>query len=386
MVRAGGKMYDAKGDLQETLALIPDRSYAGVYQAVLDFCRANGALDPKTMGSVPNVGLMAQAAEEYGSHNKTFEIPAKGTVRVVDDSGQTRLSHQVDAGDIWRGCQTKDAPIRDWVKLAVNRARLSQTPAVFWLDEHRAHDAQILAKVKAYLPEHDLTGLEIHVLAPADACKFSLERIVKGLDTISVSGNVLRDYLTDLFPILEVGTSAKMLSIVPLMNGGGLFETGAGGSAPKHVQQFQEENFLRWDSLGEFFALAASLEHLSIVEKHPRAKVLADTLDEANGRFLENDKSPARKVGAGIDNRGSHFYLALYWAQALATQDKDAALKSVFTPVAEQLAAKETQIVAEFVGVQGKPAETGGYYRPDAAKVSAAMRPSQTFNAILATL
>jgi isocitrate dehydrogenase len=338
------------------------------------------------MGSVPNVGLMAQAAEEYGSHNKTFEIPAKGTVRVVDDSGQTRLSHQVDAGDIWRGCQTKDAPIRDWVKLAVNRARLSQTPAVFWLDEHRAHDAQILAKVKAYLPEHDLTGLEIHVLAPADACKFSLERIVKGLDTISVSGNVLRDYLTDLFPILEVGTSAKMLSIVPLMNGGGLFETGAGGSAPKHVQQFQEENFLRWDSLGEFFALAASLEHLSIVEKHPRAKVLADTLDEANGRFLENDKSPARKVGAGIDNRGSHFYLALYWAQALATQDKDAALKSVFAPVAEQLAAKETQIVAEFVGVQGKPADTGGYYRPDAAKVSAAMRPSQTFNAILATL
>jgi isocitrate dehydrogenase len=386
MVRAGGKMYDAKGGLQETLALIPDRSYAGVYQAVLDFCRANGALDPKTMGSVPNVGLMAQAAEEYGSHNKTFEIPAKGTVRVVDDSGQTRLSHEVEAGDIWRGCQTKDAPIRDWVKLAVNRARLSQTPAVFWLDEHRAHDAQILAKVKAYLPEHDLSGLEIHVLAPADACKFTLERIVKGLDTISVSGNVLRDYLTDLFPILEVGTSAKMLSIVPLMNGGGLFETGAGGSAPKHVQQFQEENFLRWDSLGEFFALAASLEHLSIVEKHPRAKVLADTLDEANGRFLENDKSPARKVGAGIDNRGSHFYLALYWAQALATQDKDPALKSVFTPVAEQLAAKETQIVAEFVGVQGKPADIGGYYRPDAVKVSAAMRPSQTFNAILATV
>ncbi len=386
MVRAGGKMYDAQGNLQETLALIPDRSYAGVYQAVLDFCRANGALDPKTMGSVPNVGLMAQAAEEYGSHNKTFEIPANGTVRVVDESGNIRLSHTVEAGDIWRGCQTKDAPIRDWVKLAVNRARLSQTPAVFWLDEHRAHDAQILAKVKAYLPEHDLTGLEIHVLAPADACKFSLERIVKGLDTISVSGNVLRDYLTDLFPILEVGTSAKMLSIVPLMNGGGLFETGAGGSAPKHVQQFEEENFLRWDSLGEFFALAASLEHLSIVEKHPRAKVLADTLDEANGRFLENDKSPARKVGAGIDNRGSHFYLALYWAQALATQDNDAALKTVFSRVAEQLAAKETQIVAEFVSVQGRPADTGGYYRPDATKVSAAMRPSETFNAILATL
>jgi isocitrate dehydrogenase len=386
MVRAGGKMYDAQGNLQETLALIPDRSYAGVYQAVLDFCRANGALDPKTMGSVPNVGLMAQAAEEYGSHNKTFEIPANGTVRVVDESGNIRLSHTVEAGDIWRGCQTKDAPIRDWVKLAVNRARLSQTPAVFWLDEHRAHDAQILAKVKAYLPEYDLTGLEIHVLAPADACKFSLERIVKGLDTISVSGNVLRDYLTDLFPILEVGTSAKMLSIVPLMNGGGLFETGAGGSAPKHVQQFEEENFLRWDSLGEFFALAASLEHLSIVEKHPRAKVLADTLDEANGRFLENDKSPARKVGAGIDNRGSHFYLALYWAQALATQDNDAALKTVFSRVAEQLAAKETQIVAEFVSVQGRPADTGGYYRHDATKVSAAMRPSETFNAILATL
>jgi isocitrate dehydrogenase len=386
MVRAGGKMYDSKGGLQDTLALIPDRSYAGVYQATLDFCRTHGALDPRTMGSVPNVGLMAQAAEEYGSHNKTFEIQKAGTVQVVDEAGNVLLSHAVEQGDIWRGCQTKDAPIRDWVKLAVSRARLSNTPAVFWLDEARAHDAQILAKVRGYLPEHDTNGLEIHILPPADACKFSLERIAKGLDTISVTGNVLRDYLTDLFPILEVGTSAKMLSIVPLMNGGGLFETGAGGSAPKHVQQFTEENFLRWDSLGEFFALAASFEHLGITQNHAKAKVLAETLDTANGRFLETDKSPARKVGAGIDNRGSHFYLALYWAQALAAQSQDSELKAAFTPLAEKLTAAEQQIVSELVGVQGKPAQIGGYYKPDDALASAAMRPSATFNGLLQQL
>src|SRR5688572_1672305 len=320
MIRAGGKMYDAKGKLHDTLAVIPDSSYAGVYQAVLDFCRQHGALDPKTMGSVPNVGLMAQAAEEYGSHNKTFEAPAEGSIRVVDASGKVLLEHAVERGDIWRACQTKDAPVQDWVKLAVNRARLSNTPAIFWLDEKRAHDREIIVKVKKYLAQHDTAGLDIKILAPAAACQATLERIVKGLDTISVTGNVLRDYLTDLFPILEVGTSAKMLSIVPLMNGGGLFETGAGGSAPKHVQQFTEENFLRWDSLGEFFALAASFEHLGITQNHAKSKVLAETLDEANGKFLENDKSPARKVGAGIDNRGSHFYLALYWAQALAAQ------------------------------------------------------------------
>ena len=386
MVRAGGKMYDSKGGLQDTLALIPDRSYAGVYQATLDFCRTHGALDPRTMGSVPNVGLMAQAAEEYGSHNKTFEIQKAGTVQVVDEAGNVLLSHPVQPGDLWRGCQTKDAPIRDWVKLAVSRARLSNTPAVFWLDENRAHDAQILAKVRAYLPEHDTAGLEIHILSPADACRFSLERIAKGLDTISVTGNVLRDYLTDLFPILEVGTSAKMLSIVPLMNGGGLFETGAGGSAPKHVQQFTEENFLRWDSLGEFFALAASFEHLGITQNHAKAKVLAETLDTANGRFLEADKSPARKVGAGIDNRGSHFYLALYWAQALAAQSQDTELKSVFTPLAEKLTAAEQQIVSELVAVQGKPTQIGGYYKPDDALASAAMRPSAIFNGLLGQL
>jgi len=386
MIRAGGQMYDAQGALQDTLALIPDRSYAGIYQTTLDFCRTHGALDPKTMGSVPNVGLMAQAAEEYGSHNKTFEISTAGTVRVVDESGTVLLSQNVEPGDIWRGCQTKDAPVQDWVKLAVNRARLSHTPAVFWLDEHRAHDAQVLAKVRTYLAQHDLAGLDIRVLAPADACQFTLERIVKGLDTISVTGNVLRDYLTDLFPILEVGTSAKMLSIVPLMNGGGLFETGAGGSAPKHVQQFTEENFLRWDSLGEFFALAASLEHLSITQNHARARVLAETLDEANGKFLEHDKSPARKVGAGIDNRGSHFYLALYWAQALAAQTRDTELHTLFSPVAQKLTAAEPQIVAEMVAVQGKPADIGGYYRPDHNKASAALRPSPTLNAILASL
>ena len=386
LIRTGGKVYDAQGKLGDTLALIPDRSYATVYQTTFDFCRKNGALDPKTIGSVPNVGLMAQAAEEYGSHNKTFEITAPGTVRVVDASGNTLLEHSVEPGDIWRACQAKDAPIQDWVKLAVKRARLSNTPAVFWLDETRAHDAQIIAKVNTYLKDHDLTGLDIRILAPAAACQFTLERLVAGKDTISVTGNVLRDYLTDLFPILEVGTSAKMLSIVPLMNGGGLFETGAGGSAPKHVQQFTEENFLRWDSLGEFFALAASFEHLSETLQNAKAKVLAETLDEANGKFLENDKSPARKVGAGIDNRGSHFYLALYWAQALAAQNNDAELKAQFTPIAEELTASESKIVAELIAVQGKPADIGGYYLPDDAKASAALRPSATFNAILAKL
>ena len=386
LIRTGGKVYDAQGKLGDTLALIPDRSYATVYQTTFDFCRKNGALDPKTIGSVPNVGLMAQAAEEYGSHNKTFEITAPGTVRVVDASGNTLLEHSVEPGDIWRACQAKDAPIQDWVKLAVKRARLSNTPAVFWLDETRAHDAQIIAKVNTYLKDHDLTGLDLRILAPAEACQFTLERLVAGKDTISVTGNVLRDYLTDLFPILEVGTSAKMLSIVPLMNGGGLFETGAGGSAPKHVQQFTEENFLRWDSLGEFFALAASFEHLSETLQNAKAKVLAETLDEANGKFLENDKSPARKVGAGIDNRGSHFYLALYWAQALAAQNNDAELKAQFTPIAEELTASESKIVAELIAVQGKPADIGGYYLPDDAKASAALRPSATFNAILAKL
>ena len=386
MIRTSGQMWNKEGKQQDTLALIPDRCYAGVYQAVIDFCRQNGALDPKTMGSVPNVGLMAQAAEEYGSHNKTFEAPAAGVIRVVDEAGNALLSHEVAQGDVWRACQTKDAPVQDWVKLAVNRARLSNTPAVFWLDKNRAHDAEIIAKVDHYLKDHDLTGLDLRVLAPAAACQFTLERIVKGLDTISVTGNVLRDYLTDLFPSLEVGTSAKMLSIVPLMNGGGLFETGAGGSAPKHVQQFTEENFLRWDSLGEFFALAASFEHLGITQNNAKAKVLAETLDEANGKFLENDKSPARKVGAGIDNRGSHFYLALYWAQALAAQEKDADLKKAFTPLAEKLTTQEKQIVSELIAVQGKPTDIGGYYKPDDAKASTALRPSQTFNQILATL
>jgi isocitrate dehydrogenase len=386
LIRAGGKVYDTEGKLGDTLALIPDRSYASVYQTTFDFCRKNGALDPKSIGSVPNVGLMAQAAEEYGSHNKTFEIAAAGTVRIVDDTGKTLLQHNVEVGDIWRACQAKDAPIQDWVKLAVKRARLSNTPAVFWLDEARAHDAQIIAKVNTYLKDHDLTGLDIRIMAPAAATQFTLERLVAGQDTISVTGNVLRDYLTDLFPILEVGTSAKMLSIVPLMNGGGLFETGAGGSAPKHVQQFTEENFLRWDSLGEFFALAASFEHLSETLQNAKAKVLAETLDEANGKFLENDKSPARKVGAGIDNRGSHFYLALYWAQALAAQTRDAELKAQFTPIAEELTANEPKIVAELISVQGAPTDIGGYYQPDDIKASAALRPSTTFNAILAKL
>ncbi|MBE2180265.1 MAG: NADP-dependent isocitrate dehydrogenase [Chthoniobacterales bacterium] len=385
MIREGGKMWDAEGKTQDTLAVIPDSCYAPVYQAVIDFCKTHGALDPKTMGSVPNVGLMAQAAEEYGSHNKTFEIPADGVVRVTDAAGNTLTEHQVEAGDIWRACQTKDAAIRDWVKLAVRRARATGAPAVFWLDSKRAHDAQLIAKVEAYLKDHDTAGLDLRILPPAEACKFSLERIAKGEDTISVTGNVLRDYLTDLFPILEVGTSAKMLSIVPLMNGGGLFETGAGGSAPKHVQQFVAENYLRWDSLGEFFALAASFEHLADTFDHAKARVLAETLDTATGKLLENNKGPSRKVG-GLDNRGSHFYIALYWAEALAAQEKDAELKKIFTPVAAELAAREQEIVAELTAVQGKPADIGGYYRPDDAQAATALRPSDALNRILTSI
>jgi isocitrate dehydrogenase len=385
MIREGGKMWNAEGKTQDTLAVIPDSCYASVYETVITFCRKNGALDPKTMGSVPNVGLMAQAAEEYGSHNKTFEIAAAGIVRVTDADGKTLIEHKVESGDIWRACQTKDAAIRDWVKLAVRRARATGCPAIFWLDAKRAHDAQLIAKVEKYLADHDTAGLDIRILPPAEACQFSLERIVKGEDTISVTGNVLRDYLTDLFPILEVGTSAKMLSIVPLMNGGGLFETGAGGSAPKHVQQFLEENYLRWDSLGEFFAIAASFEHLADTQSHARAKVLADTLDAATGQLLEHDKSPARKVG-GLDNRGSHFYIALYWAQALAAQNHDAELKKIFTPIAEAFTANEAKIVSELAAVQGSAIDVGGYYMPDDAKASVAMRPSATFNGILAAI
>jgi isocitrate dehydrogenase len=385
MIRAGGKMWDARGKTGDTLAVIPDSSYAGVYQATIDFCKTHGALDPRTIGSVPNVGLMAQAAEEYGSHNKTFEIPGDGIVRVTDADGKVLLEHTVEAGDIWRACQTKDAPVQDWVKLAVKRARATGDPAVFWLDEKRAHDAQIIAKVKTYLADHDTTGLDIRILPPAEATTFTLERLVQGKDTISVTGNVLRDYLTDLFPILEVGTSAKMLSIVPLMNGGGLFETGAGGSAPKHVQQFLKENYLRWDSLGEFFALTPSLEQIGETFGNAKAKILAETLDAATGKFLENDKSPARRIGS-IDNRGSHFYLALYWAQALAAQTQDPELKALFTPIAEELAKNEDKIAAELIAVQGKPVDLGGYYLPDDAKANAALRPSGTFNEILATL
>jgi isocitrate dehydrogenase len=385
MIRDGGKMWGADGKPYDTKAMIPDRNYAGVFQAVIDDCKKNGALDPVTMGSVPNVGLMAQKAEEYGSHDKTFEAVGNGTVRVVDAAGKTLLEQKVEQGDIFRMCQTKDAPIQDWVKLAVTRARLSNTPAIFWLDKNRAHDAQIIAKVEKYLKDHDTSGLDIKIMEPADACRATLERARKGLDTISVTGNVLRDYLTDLFPILELNTSAKMLSIVPLMNGGGLFETGAGGSAPKHVQQFQEEGYLRWDSLGEFLALAVSLEHLAQTFKNPKAQVLAETLDQANGKILDNDRSPARKVGE-IDNRGSHFYLALYWAQALAAQDKDAELKARFAPLAKALTENEAKINAELIGAQGKPVDMGGYYHPDFAKTSAAMRPSATFNAALAAL
>lgn len=385
MIRTSGHMWGPDGNEEDTLAVIPDSSYAGVYQTVIDDCRAHGAFDPATMGSVPNVGLMAQAAEEYGSHDKTFEIPAAGTVQVVNGAGDVLLEHEVQPGDIWRACQTKDAPIRDWVKLAVARARATGAPAVFWLDESRAHDANLIAKVKEYLPEHDTDGLTIEILAPAEATAYSLERIRKGEDTISVTGNVLRDYNTDLFPILELGTSAKMLSVVPLMNGGGLFETGAGGSAPKHVQQLVKENYLRWDSLGEFFALVPSLELYAEQAGAPGAKVLADTLDRATGTFLNEDKSPTRRLG-GIDNRGSHFYLALYWAQELAGQSEDADLAAAFKPLAETLAANEETIVAELNGVQGSPADIGGYYRPDDAKASEVMRPSATLNEAIASL
>ncbi|MEU2756813.1 NADP-dependent isocitrate dehydrogenase [Streptomyces albidoflavus] len=386
MIRTSGHMWGPDGEEADTLAVLPDSSYAGVYQAVIEDCRANGAYDPSTMGSVPNVGLMAQKAEEYGSHDKTFEVPATGTVRVVDTkSGEAVLEQTVGAGDIFRMCQTKDAPIKDWVKLAVTRARATGNPAVFWLDEQRAHDARLIEKVQAYLPEHDTEGLEIKILSPVEATRFSLERIRRGEDTISVTGNVLRDYLTDLFPILELGTSAKMLSVVPLMNGGGLFETGAGGSAPKHVQQLVKEDYLRWDSLGEFLALAVSFEHLAQTTGNARAQVLADTLDRATGTFLNEDKSPSRKLG-GIDNRGSHFYLALYWAQELAQQTDDAQLAEAFGPLAATLAEQEGTIVAELAAVQGKPVDIGGYYQPDPAKAEAVMRPSKTLNHAIATL
>lgn len=385
LIRNGGKLWGIDGGEDDTLAVIPDSSYAGVFQTVIDDVNAHGPLDPATIGSVPNVGLMAQAAEEYGSHDKTFEIAAAGAVQVRNSAGDVVLEHDVQPGDIWRATQTKDIAIRDWVKLAVTRARASATPAVFWLDETRAHDATLIAKVKTYLADHDTDGLTIEILAPAAATQYSLDRLRKGEDTISVTGNVLRDYNTDLFPILEVGTSAKMLSIVPLLAGGGLFETGAGGSAPKHVQQLLAENYLRWDSLGEFFALAASLEHLATTTGNARAQVLADTLDAATGTFLENDKSPGRALGT-IDNRGSHFYLALYWAQELASQQADSGLAAAFGPVAESLASHETEIVAELIAVQGSPVDIGGYYRPDPALVEAVMRPSKTFNEIIDSL
>ncbi len=385
MIRDSGKMWNAEGNLQDTKAVIPDRCYATIYQAAIEDCKKHGAFDPTTMGSVPNVGLMAQKAEEYGSHDKTFHIKTDGTVRVVDGKGRTLLEQKVEAGDIFRMCQTKDAPIQDWVKLAVNRARASNTPAIFWLDPARAHDGVMIEKVQVYLKDHDTSGLDIRIMSPVDAMKFSLERIRKGQDTISVTGNVLRDYLTDLFPIMELGTSAKMLSIVPLMNGGGLFETGAGGSAPKHVQQLVEENFLRWDSLGEFLALAASLEHLGVTTNNAKAKVLAATLDQATGQFLDNNKSPSRKVG-NIDNRGSHFYLALYWAQALAAQTDDSALQAQFAPLAKALSENEATIVAELNAVQGKPVDIAGYYHADAEKAAKVMRPSATLNAAIASL
>jgi isocitrate dehydrogenase len=382
MIRDSGKMWNTEGVLQDTKALIPDRCYATIYQAAIEDCKKNGAFDPTTMGSVPNVGLMAQKAEEYGSHNKTFQIETDGVVRVTDDKGIVLMEQTVEAGDIWRMCQTKDAPIQDWVKLAVNRARASNTPAIFWLDPERAHDAVMISKVEKYLKDHDTAGLDISIKSPVEAMKVSLERIRAGKDTISVTGNVLRDYLTDLFPIMELGTSAKMLSIVPLMNGGGLFETGAGGSAPKHVQQLVEENFLRWDSLGEFLALAASLEHLGTTYNNPKALVLATALDKATGQFLDNNKSPSRKVG-GIDNRGSHFYLAMYWAQALAAQTEDTALQAQFTELAKTLADNEATIVAELNGVQGKPLDIGGYYFATPELASKAMRPSKTLNAAI---
>ncbi len=382
LIRAGGKGWGPDGNEGDAKCVIPDSSYAGVYSAVIDFCKENGALDPAKMGTVPNVGLMAQKAEEYGSHPQTFKAPSDGTIKVVSASGETLIEHAVEGGDIWRACRTKDAPIRDWVKLGVNRMRLSGMPGVFWLNSERAHDAELIKKVEAYLPDHDTSGLDYRILAPTEAAKYSTERIARGEDTISITGNVLRDYLTDLYPILEVGTSAKMLSIVPLMNGGGLFETGAGGSAPKHVQQLQEENYLRWDSLGEFCALGASLEHLANVKGNAKAQVLADALDKAIEGLLDNDKSPARKVG-GLDNRGSHFYIALYWAQALAAQDQDADLKAQFAPIAEALSSNEDKIVGELNGVQGSPADTGGYYHAPQAKVDAVMRPSATLNGII---
>ncbi|MFZ9448158.1 MAG: NADP-dependent isocitrate dehydrogenase [Alphaproteobacteria bacterium] len=385
MIRESGRMWGPDGKLHDAKAVIPDRCYARLFQVVIDDCKANGAFDPRTMGTVPNVGLMAQQAEEYGSHDKTFELAAGGEVRVVAEDGTVLLSRPVEAGDIFRMCQVKDAPIRDWVKLGVRRARLTSTPAVFWLDAERAHDAQLIAKVRKYLQEHDTSGLDIRILAPVEAMRFSLERIRKGLDTISVTGNVLRDYLTDLFPIMELGTSAKMLSIVPLLNGGGLFETGAGGSAPKHVEQFRDEGYLRWDSLGEFLALGASLEHLAQVTGNADVRVLAETLDEANGKILEHNRSPARKVGE-IDNRGSHFYLALYWAQALAARDNSSALAARFKPLADRLSASEARIYKELIDAQGKPQDLGGYYQPDPAKASAAMQPSATLNEALATL
>jgi isocitrate dehydrogenase len=385
MIRDGGKMWDRQGKIQDTKAMIPDRCYAGVYQATIDFCRQHGAFDPATMGTIPNVGLMAQKAEEYGSHDKTFEIAAAGTVLVLNQAGDTVFSHAVEQGDIWRMCQVKDAAIRDWVKLAVNRSRLSGMPAVFWLDAKRAHDAQLIKKVQTYLADHDTQGLDLQIMAPTEATLHSLARMKAGQDTISVTGNVLRDYLTDLFPILELGTSAKMLSVVPLMNGGGLFETGAGGSAPKHVQQFVEENYLRWDSLGEFLALAASLEHLAQTTGNQRAQVLADALDKANAKFLDNDKSPARKVGE-IDNRGSHFYLAMYWAEALAAQTVDSDLAARFAKLSAQLQQQQQAIVAELLAVQGQPVEIGGYFQPNALLVDKAMRPSTLFNNALAAL
>jgi isocitrate dehydrogenase len=382
VIRDSGKMWGPDGKAYDAKCVIPDSSYAPVYQEVVSFCKKHGALDPKTIGSVPNVGLMAQAAEEYGSHDKTFKAPGNGTIRVVDASGKILLEHQVEEGDIWRMCQVKDAPIRDWVKLAVNRAKATGAPAIFWLNKDRAHDAQLIAKVERYLKDHDTKGLDIRIMTPAEATRLSLERIREGKDTISVTGNVLRDYLTDLFPILEIGTSAKMLSIVPLLNGGGLFETGAGGSAPKHVQQFQEEGYLRWDSLGEFLALAASLEHLAKVAGNQAAKMLADTLDQANAKFLESNKSPARKVGE-IDNRGSHFYLALYWAQALAQQTQDKNLQARFVKISKELEQNEAKISGELLAAQGKPVDVGGYYHPNDEKASKAMRPSATLNAIV---
>lgn len=385
MIRSSGKMWNAAGKLQDTIAIIPDRCYAGVFTATIDYCKKHGAFDPTTMGSVPNVGLMAQKAEEYGSHDKTFQVKGDGVVRVVDKDGTVLMQQDVEANDIFRMCQAKDAPIQDWVKLAVNRARLSDTPAVFWLDENRAHDRELIKKVNLYLNDYDTAGLDIRILNPIEATNFTLERIVKGLDTISVTGNVLRDYLTDLFPILEVGTSAKMLSIVPLMNGGGLFETGAGGSAPKHVEQFTQEGYLRWDSLGEFLALGASLEHLGQSLNNSKAMVLSETLDQASDAFLQNDKSPARKIGQ-IDNRGSHFYLALYWAQALAKQTKDAELQATFAPIAKELSENEATINAELIGAQGKPQNIGGHYQPNPELTEKAMRPSATFNSILAKI